>query len=45
VSAGGVGVQAKTIRDDEDDQWRIRIRRVTVPIVLEPASAWKVTGV
>lgn len=45
VSAGGVGVQAKTIRDDEDDQWRIRIRRVTVPIVLEPASAWKITSV
>jgi hypothetical protein len=45
VSAGGVGVQAKTMRDDDDDQWRIRVRRVTVPIVLEPASAWKVTGV
>jgi hypothetical protein len=45
VSAGGVGVEAKTIRDDEEDQWRIRVRRVTVPIVLEPAAAWKVTGV
>lgn len=44
-SAGGVGVQVKTMRDDEDDQWRIRCRRVTVPIVVEPASAWKITGV
>jgi len=45
VSAGGIGVQAKTMRDDEDDQWRIRIRRVTVPVVLEPASAYKITAV
>lgn len=45
VSAGGVGVQAKTIRDDEDDQWRIRVRRVTVPVVLEPAAARTITAV
>jgi len=45
ASAGGVGVQAKTIRDDEDDQWRLRMRRVTVPIVVEPASGKKITGV
>lgn len=45
VSAGGVGVQAKTMREDETDQWRIRCRRVTVPVVLEPASAWKIAAI
>lgn len=45
VSAGGVGVQVKTIRDDDRDRWRLRCRRVTVPIILEPAAAWKITGV
>lgn len=45
VSANGVGVQAKTIRQDEADKWLLRCRRVTVPIVLEPAAAWKITGV
>jgi hypothetical protein len=44
-SAGGVGIQVKTMRKDETDEWRIRCRRVTVPVVLEPASAWKITGV
>jgi hypothetical protein len=34
----------KSIRDDDNDQWKLRCRRVTVPIVLEPASAWKLTG-
>ena len=43
--AGGVGVQAKTIRDDEADRWRMRMRRVTVPIVVEPASGRKIVGV
>lgn len=45
VSSEGVGIQAKTIREDETDMWRIRCRRVTVPIVQEPAAAWKITGV
>jgi len=44
-SAGGVGVEVKTMRQDEEDQWRIRCRRVTVPIVLEPAAAYKITAV
>lgn len=44
VSAGGVGVQAKTIRDDENDQYRLRCRRVTVPVVVEPAAGRKITG-
>lgn len=45
VATNGVGVQAKTIRQDEADKWLLRSRRVTVPIVLEPAAAWKITGV
>lgn len=45
VSADGVGVEAKTMRQDEEDGWRIRCRRVTVPIVLEPASAWFIAKV
>lgn len=45
VATGGVGVQAKTIRQDEVDGWRLRCRRVTVPIIQEPAAAWKINGV
>lgn len=45
VSTDGVGVQAKTIRDDDKDQWRVRVRRVTVPVVLEPAAGRKITGI
>ncbi|HNF06818.1 MAG TPA: hypothetical protein PL146_15630 [Mycobacterium sp.] len=45
VSSDGVGIQAKTIREDKNDKWRLRCRRVTVPIVQEPAAAWKITGV
>lgn len=45
ASAGGVGVQAKSMRDDEMDRWRLRCRRVTVPVVNEPAAARKITGV
>lgn len=45
ASAGGVGVQVKTIRQDQDDKWRLRCRRVTVPVVVEPGAAYKITGV
>jgi hypothetical protein len=45
TQAGGIGVQAKTIRDDEADRWRMRMRRVTVPIVVEPAAGRKITNV
>ncbi|GAB4582617.1 hypothetical protein Ntsu_04490 [Nocardia sp. IFM 10818] len=47
VSAGGgiPGVEVKTIRDDLKDLYRLRSRRVTVPIVVEPRAAWKITGV
>lgn len=42
---GADGTQVKTMRMDETDGWRIRARRITVPIILEPAAAWKITGV
>jgi hypothetical protein len=45
VNSDGIGIQAKTIREDETDKWILRCRRVTVPIVQEPAAAWKITGV
>lgn len=38
-------LQVKTIREDDTDGWRIRARRIVVPIVQEPAAAWKITGV
>jgi len=47
VSAAGPNtapVQVKSIRDDDTDGWRIRARRVTVPVVVEPAAARKITG-
>ncbi len=37
--------QVKTIRDDDNDRWRVRARRITVPVIREPAAAWKITGV
>jgi hypothetical protein len=40
----GVGVEAKSIRDDDEDGYRLRARRVTVPVVLEPAAGRKITG-
>lgn len=44
VRVNGVGVEAKSIRDEDNDQWKLRVRRATVPVILEPASAWKLTG-
>jgi hypothetical protein len=40
----GQGVEVKSMREEEKDQWRVRARRVTVPIVVEPAAARKITG-
>ena len=45
VSQQQPGIEGKTIRDDDNDQWRLRARRVTVPIVQNPAAARKITGV
>ena len=45
VNVGGIGVQVKTMRDDNEDEWRLRARRVTVPVVVEPAAGRKITGI
>ncbi|MFI6368919.1 hypothetical protein ACIBG0_40110 [Nocardia sp. NPDC050630] len=47
VSAGGgiPGVEVKTLRDEDKDLYRLRSRRVTVPVVVEPKAAWKITGI
>lgn len=44
ANAGATGVEAKSIRDEDNDQWKLRMRRVTVPIVIEPAAGRKITG-
>lgn len=38
VKVAGVGVETKAIREDNEDRWRLRARRVTVPVILEPAA-------
>ncbi len=43
---GGIGgVESKTIRKDSNDSYDLRARRVTVPVVGEPAAAIQITGV
>lgn len=47
VRAGGVGVETKVERlsgSDDRDGYRPRARRVTVPVVLEPAAGTRITG-
>lgn len=39
------GLQVLSIRDRNTDGWRIRARRTTVPIVLEPGAGWLINGV
>jgi hypothetical protein len=39
------GLQVQSIRDKDVDGWRIRARRITVPVVLEPGAGWLVNGV
>lgn len=39
------GLQVLSIRDKDTDGWRIRARRVTVPVVLEPTAGWLINGV
>ncbi|MDI3331414.1 MAG: hypothetical protein QJR09_11905 [Micrococcus sp.] len=38
------GVEVKSIRNDEEDKYRLRARRVTVPVVLEPRAGLRLTG-
>jgi hypothetical protein len=39
TKVAGVGVETKSIRDDDNDQYKLRARRVTVPVVVEPQAA------
>lgn len=41
---GPSGIDGKAIREDREDRWRLRARRVTVPVVLEPAAGYKLTS-
>lgn len=41
---GNTGVEAKSIRDDENDRWRLRTRRATVPVVLDGKAGFRITG-
>lgn len=43
-SGGAGGVETKTIREETADMWRLRARRVTVPIVQEPGAGVFITG-
>lgn len=44
-TTGGVnGIQVKTMRRDEVDGYRVRCRRMTVPIVLETKAGVRITG-
>jgi hypothetical protein len=44
ANAGAPGVEGKSIRDDDNDGYKLRMRRVTVPIVQEPAAGFVLTG-
>jgi hypothetical protein len=38
-------IQVKTMREDKDDKWRIRCRRTTTPIIIEPFAGIEIVGV
>lgn len=44
TGAGPGGVEVRSIRDDLRDGYRVRARRVTVPLVLEPNAGIRITG-
>lgn len=44
VRTSGVGVETKSIRDEDTDSYNLRARRVTVPVVLEPNSGIRIAG-
>ena len=44
VGAGNVGIESKSIRNDDDDSYTLRGRRVTVPVVTEPLAGVQITG-
>lgn len=42
---GEMGIETKSIRDEDNDGWKVRARRVTVPVVIEPNAGYVITGV
>lgn len=44
ASAGDFGVEVKTIRDDDTEGYKLRGRRVTVPVVTEPLAGVQLIG-
>lgn len=44
VSAGDFGVEVKSIRDDDTEGYKLRGRRVTVPVVTEPLAGVQLTN-
>ncbi|WP_394254713.1 phage major capsid protein [Pseudoclavibacter helvolus] len=44
ASAGDFGVEAKSIRDDDTEGYKLRGRRVTVPVVTEPLAGVQLLG-
>jgi hypothetical protein len=38
-------IQVKTMREDKKDQWLLRCRRPTVPIIIEPKAIVQIVGV
>lgn len=44
VGAGQVGIEAKSIRNEDDDSYTLRGRRVTVPVVTEPLAGVGLTN-
>lgn len=41
---GAIPIESKAIRDDDNDKWKVRGRRVQVPYVLDAKSGFRVTG-
>lgn len=42
---GAQRIQVQTIRNEDNDAWTVKCRRITVPIIVEPKAAWAITGV
>jgi hypothetical protein len=38
------GIQVQTLRNERTDSWDVWARRITVPIITEPAAAVRITG-
>lgn len=38
-------LESKSIRDEDNDQWRLRARAVCVPYITEPNAAIRITGI